>query len=656
MSEAEQSDILRSASEVGIAPVARPRLKLQDFLTISDTSIDTLERSTFTSRSALETRSLESSMHDGQTINPDSYGSHEEAASAQSEWLIIGQPDHHLAAEEDDFIPPSVITDVDSIDLEFDQQKKFAELHIQRRLKCVKRYLEGMAFCDLSLQFGASTTPVHATLFAMHEGFRDRFPGLLHHGQPTGKTRHLDVYGDVTVPAFAAIMNFVYDGQCEVAYENLAEIVTAAEFFGITALDEEISRAVDEVMIDTNLLPIIVHGDPDHPLHQVAWAKLLERIHAIAKLGDYIALEVGEICKILSADGLAVHSEYTVFEIAVKWIDADRFTRTVHFNKIISCVRFHFMTVEELSRCQREEDLLTTSKPIADIIALAYITRPFILENDLTFLENFELSPPRNLQVLRHFTSAREQSPRSENSSGGSLLGNNYGGSLLGNRSGGSLLGNSSGGSLPGNRSGGSLLGNSSGGSLPGNSSGGSLPGNSSGGSLLGNSSGGSLLGNSYGGSLFEEPQPKLPRFEWGRNKGMREPSAIPLESSTLDGCCADVREDADERRLSLKLESLASVGKSGEEIVRPRTRSLSVKLRQKSSRKLTPTAMDPRMSSRLCSAAGNGGSTTGSSPSFSEMTFNENGSLVTKRGGKEAHRTLNRAFERIYKEKPCSR
>ena len=233
MPKSAHSGPLRSVSEAAFplnnaetSPEKLHDKNPRDFLTISDTSMDTQDESTFRSLSALETPSLGSTF-DGETINPDSYGSRDDAANPEAEWIIVGQFDHPLTeatGDGDEVLlekDTSVLTDAESVDLDFDKQKKFAKIHIQRRLKGIKRYLEDMEFCDLSLQFGTSTTPVHAIMFEMHEGFRARFSGLLGEetggkGKSTGKTRQLDVYGQVTVPAFAAVINFVYEGQCQV--------------------------------------------------------------------------------------------------------------------------------------------------------------------------------------------------------------------------------------------------------------------------------------------------------------------------------------------------------------------------------------------------------------------------------------------------------
>jgi hypothetical protein len=220
------------------------------------------------------------------------------------------------------------------------------------------------------------------------------------------------------------------------------------------------------------------------------------------------------------------------------------------------------MTAEELSRCQREEELLTTSKPIAEIVALAYVARPFILENDLTFLENFELLPPRNLAILRHFTSSKERdlSPLSERE-------------------------------------------------------------------------------DSYR-ALYETDQEPV-RLEWGKNG----PLPVCQDNATLDGL-GDLPDDEIERtHPELATEQISS-----------RKKSKLIKAISGHADRIKEVVCTQPAHRKSRSADGVANGSTDGSPSFSDMTFNDNGSLVTKRGGKEAHRTLNRAFERIYSEKATVR
>ena len=61
---------MRSVSEAGLTAPQR-KIDSKDFLTISDTSVETFEQTTFASLSALDTLSLQSI--DNDTLNPESY-------------------------------------------------------------------------------------------------------------------------------------------------------------------------------------------------------------------------------------------------------------------------------------------------------------------------------------------------------------------------------------------------------------------------------------------------------------------------------------------------------------------------------------------------------------------------------------------------------
>lgn len=179
----------------------------------NEVSIDTPDRA--------ETISLKSL--DAVTINPDTYGSPDEDAP-KSEWVLVGQPDSPSKEDLDADValiraasPGSDNGFEERTDLDLDRQKTSAQAHTQRRLKSIKRFLENMELCDLTFSFGKTSTPAHAMMFRIHEGFCERFPHLC--VRDVGVLRaplQLDLYGEVTATAFRAVMDYIYDGQCEV--------------------------------------------------------------------------------------------------------------------------------------------------------------------------------------------------------------------------------------------------------------------------------------------------------------------------------------------------------------------------------------------------------------------------------------------------------
>ncbi|GAU90883.1 hypothetical protein RvY_03241 [Ramazzottius varieornatus] len=543
---------------------------MHDFVTISDTSADlsSLESASDELQSEVsvaETLSL--SAMGRQTISPESYSSPEEENLTNRRWLFLGQPDDIVTAEVAlEAGTHSEEEDGGNLGVDFDRQKLASLSHTRRRLQHIKRSLEEMHLCDMLISFGNSATPVHSLMFLLHDGFqKKKFLSSSSNGSLKARTQ-VDVGGDVTALAFTAIMNYVYDGQCQFAYENLAEVVTAVEFFGLTCLEEEIVETSDKMLVDEALLPLVFQGDPDHPLYDIAWSKLLQRFQVIATGGDFVALEVAEVCRLLGADGLAVASELQVFTWALQWLNAHRAVRSAHFVKVMKCVRFHFMTVEELTSCQAQEAQVMATKAIADLVQTAYIARPFILENDLSFLEQFELAPPRNLAVLERFSSVMDKklAPKSDG--------------LVDQQ-----------------------------------------PSNDGEPSYLTKTSARSLSSLSLISSLHSQA------------KEMNSPTMSIKPNPQRHVASAD---DGSSLKSSVQGKWMKEKGEGSLHFMEPLDYYQCLSVSGKASRN----------HSRAASLQ--------NSPSFSQMTFNHNGSLVTKGGGRLAHQTFNQAFEQIYSDK----
>ncbi|XP_055341123.1 kelch-like protein 1 [Paramacrobiotus metropolitanus] len=491
---------------------------------------------------------------DGVTLHPDSYQSPDEK-SVGVNWVLVGQPDSpakddtetlHVVSQRHD----SIFSIAEPPELDLDRQKICSRLHIQKRIKYIKKALESMELCDLSFLFGRSATPAHAMMFKAHSEFCSRFPELCPKNPgDVKKPLQLDLYGEISPTAFRAVMDYVYEGQSEVPYEYLAEIIAAGEFFGLTTLNEEIQESVEDLLCDDHLFPIIFHGDCDHPVKELAWVKLLDRISVLLEKGDFVALELAEMCQIMSSDGLNLPTEYDVLKACYQWVNADRPTRLIHFSRLMTCVRFHYMTPRELAKCQNKDPMFSTCKPVADTIALAYMARPFILENDTEFCERFELSAPRNSDILKHFTTFKEKS------NGSCLI---------------------------------------------------TEP------------------------NIFPDSRKAVARVD---TKYVRDLPTIISGDGPDFGTLADVHEITEDAKPEANKAFI--IRKDITAVQHSLTRTTADNLISRIPQE--PTRQNSARSH--CSSVAN----------FSQMTFNENGSLITKNGGKDTYKILSEAFDRIY-------
>ena len=73
----------------------------------------------------------------------------------------------------------------------------------------------------------------------------------------------------------------------------------------------------------------------------------------------------------LASDDLFVHSEFEVFQIAVRWMAHDTEERIKYAMRIINLIRFHYMTVEELYTCAETTGLLRDYEKFREAILKA---------------------------------------------------------------------------------------------------------------------------------------------------------------------------------------------------------------------------------------------------------------------------------------------
>lgn len=79
---------------------------------------------------------------------------------------------------------------------------------------------------------------------------------------------------------------------------------------------------------------------------------------AITNLPGILEMDIETLCQMLASDDLFVHSEYEVFQFVVRWIAHDVDERIKFAVRLITLIRFHYMTAEELYSCAETTSLI----------------------------------------------------------------------------------------------------------------------------------------------------------------------------------------------------------------------------------------------------------------------------------------------------------
>ncbi|XP_067119548.1 actin-binding protein IPP-like isoform X1 [Centruroides vittatus] len=153
---------------------------------------------------------------------------------------------------------------------------------------------------------------------------------------------------------FEALLHFMYTGQIRLSCNVTFELLTAAKRLEIKAAVRKIYQIISEELDEISKLFYIYVISKQCGIQKkwlLSYETILKRFEESVLCPEFLNLKVDEICEILSGDCIAARSEIIVFLAALRWIQCNYLEREKYAIRVVSCVRFSMMTLDEILAC-----------------------------------------------------------------------------------------------------------------------------------------------------------------------------------------------------------------------------------------------------------------------------------------------------------------
>ncbi|KAL3852338.1 hypothetical protein ACJMK2_015995 [Sinanodonta woodiana] len=182
---------------------------------------------------------------------------------------------------------------------------------------------------------------------------------------------HIQLRG-ISAESFEEFLHFVYTGDVRTTDKTAADLVLVADYLQVTRLLWKCKCIIEKLPAE-QLLKLVnrnrVITSPD--VYEQLYQRVLKDVYALRKCDGFLQLDVDTVCSILSSDLLNISSEQDVFQAAVQWIMYDVADRLKYGLRLMSCVRFSYMTNEELFTCVETTSLMNGHDKFKDMILVA---------------------------------------------------------------------------------------------------------------------------------------------------------------------------------------------------------------------------------------------------------------------------------------------
>ncbi|XP_055341154.1 uncharacterized protein LOC129590141 [Paramacrobiotus metropolitanus] len=250
--------------------------------------------------------------------------------------------------------------------------------------------------CDCAVVCGRKRHLAHRVALAAHSSY---FKSLLY---STGDQLPVDVPADGVQPrAMDDILTYIYSGDININFVTAMDVMASAQILQMKGLAERTCDFVDLILSSENLMTTLELAERSgaESLYAEAYKRLALNFYSQTKMTVFLLWDVDKVCRLLGDDNIIIETEMHIFIAAMRWMNYRRSERKVHFKRLMECVRWVYMTTEEVLKCVDMEQELVRSNDVRPVLidATWYTT---LKSYDVTW-RDYPIPLPR-VRFLRH--------------------------------------------------------------------------------------------------------------------------------------------------------------------------------------------------------------------------------------------------------------
>ena len=231
--------------------------------------------------------------------------------------------------------------------------------------------------CDVILQVENEEFPAHRlVLSASSEYFLKMF--TLEMKEKNSKKIPIK---SVTPTAMSEILKSIYTQQITFSKTNISDILHGASLMQFSGIVNTAEAYIKQTITMENCFWFreLVLGHPFETLKKVVISYFLLHMEEVSTHLEFLNFTFDEVDKIFSSNDLRTNTEEAVFEMLVKWVNANVEDRKEYFPSLFKHVRLQFVPIDYIIDCVRENKLVRQFNECRDIVENKFIyhIRPY---------------------------------------------------------------------------------------------------------------------------------------------------------------------------------------------------------------------------------------------------------------------------------------
>ena len=242
--------------------------------------------------------------------------------------------------------------------------------------------------CDVILQVENEEFPAHRlVLSASSEYFLKMF--TIEMKEKNSKKIPMK---SVTPTAMSEILKSIYTQQIAFSKTNISDILHGASLMQFSGIVNAAEAYIKQTITMENCFWFreLVLGHPFETLKEVVISYFLLHMEEVSTHLEFLNFTFDEVDKIFSSNDLCTNTEEAVFEMLVKWVNANVEDRKEYFPSLFKHVRLQFVPIDYIIDCVRENKLVRQFNECRAIVENEFIyhIRPFNQTKQLQIQRN----------------------------------------------------------------------------------------------------------------------------------------------------------------------------------------------------------------------------------------------------------------------------
>lgn len=218
--------------------------------------------------------------------------------------------------------------------------------------------------CDVTIHIGTERYMAHRICLACYS---DYFADIFYNRNDKQRVPLTVRLKGIKPVAFEILLKFIYTGALEVYPDVIGDLMTMAESLRIPMVK---TRVIDylECLPLAKALSILMKEKIFGTMYDRAMVAVCEQFNTFRQEEVFLEIEYDPLLMLLSRDNLNIQTEMDVFNAIVRWVCVDPDDRKKHLIALMRCVRFPYMTIEELNQCNEITDLVKENREVAQML------------------------------------------------------------------------------------------------------------------------------------------------------------------------------------------------------------------------------------------------------------------------------------------------